>query len=80
MFASRAGVVRRIDTQAALADPRVLECYLKRAPGHRVVLPPDDYDSRLLGHVIFAPSSPGGVERELAAVAAEVGIEMEETV
>ena len=80
VFASRAGVVRRIDTQAALADPRVLECYLKRAPGHRVVLPPDDYDSRLLGHVIFAPSSPGGVERELAAVAAEVGIEMEETV
>ena len=79
LFASRAGAVRRIDTRAALADPRVLECCIRRAPGHRVVLPPENYDSRLLGHVIFAPSSPEGVEREVSEIAAKVGIEMEDT-
>ncbi len=58
LFADRPGIIRKIDDAELRADPRVLESYLKRGPGHHVVLPPEDYDSRLLGHVIFEPSDP----------------------
>jgi len=33
----------------------VAEVYLKRGPGHRITMPPEDYDSWILGHVIFHP-------------------------
>ncbi|MCE5279908.1 MAG: ATP-grasp domain-containing protein [Planctomycetaceae bacterium] len=59
LFAKRSGVILRLDASAVSADPRVREVYLKRAPGHEVRLPPADYDSRLLGHAIFKPSSTG---------------------
>ena len=56
LFAERAGVIRRIGDEELKRDPRVLETYLKRSAGHRVVLPPENYDSRVLGHVIFRPA------------------------
>ncbi|MCE5326001.1 MAG: ATP-grasp domain-containing protein [Planctomycetaceae bacterium] len=61
LFAKRSGVIQRLDASAISADPRVSEVYLRRAPGHEVRLPPADYDSRLLGHVIFDPSVSGGM-------------------
>jgi hypothetical protein len=39
-------------------DPRVKEIFIKRDSGHEITIPPDDYDSWLLGHVIFEPQ-PG---------------------
>jgi len=70
LFASQAGVISGFDVTALVDDRRVLECHLKRRPGHRVELPPDDYDSRLLGHVVFEPQADSDVAegcRELAA-------------
>ena len=78
LFADQAGVVRGIDTETLSEDDRVLECSLKYGPGHQVVLPPDDYDSRILGHVIFEPSADGDVVRECGHLAAKVLIEMGE--
>ena len=76
LFGDQAGVVRRIDTDGLSEDDRVLECALKYGPGHRVVLPPDDYDSRILGHVIFEPSTDGDIARECGEMAAKVAIEI----
>lgn len=54
-FATKSGTVRTLDDTALRHDKRVLEIFLKRSAGHRVIMPPDDYDSRLLGHAIFEP-------------------------
>jgi hypothetical protein len=64
LFASRCGVVSRIDPARLLADPRVLEVSLRRGIGHWVALPPEDYDSWWLGHVVFEPCSWDQVAEE----------------
>ena len=38
-----------------IADPRICEIHLPRITGHIVRMPPEDYDSWLLGHIIFEP-------------------------
>lgn len=77
LLAKRPGIIRMIDTQSLRKDPRVLECYLKHGPGHCVLLPPEDYDSRRLGHAIFKPSSSENIEEECLDLADKVKIEME---
>ena len=77
VFAMRPGVIRRVDLSSLYADRRVVECHLKRGPGHHVVLPPEDYDSRLLGHVIFEASDPADVENECAQICAKLSVDME---
>jgi biotin carboxylase len=53
VHARKSGVLQGIDTRQLASEPRVKQIHLIRTPGHRIVLPPDDYDSWLLGHVIF---------------------------
>ncbi len=62
LFARRGGVIRRLNASAIERDTRVREIYLKRATGHRVVLPPDDYDSWQLGYVIFEPDETSDID------------------
>jgi biotin carboxylase len=76
LFASQPGVITAIDTDKLRADPRVLQCYLKRSPGHEVILPPDDYDSRLIGHVIFRPDPTPAIESQCKIIAAGLRLEM----
>jgi len=79
LFSPYAGVIRALDAEFIHADPRVLECELTRGEGHHVVLPPEDYDSRLLGHAIFAPSSRHDIESECVEIADKLVIELEAT-
>ena len=76
LFATCSGQIEKIDSSVLLKDHRVVECHLKRAPGHRVVLPPEDYESRLLGHVIFEPTAPESIENECIEIASKLKIEM----
>jgi biotin carboxylase len=55
IFALSAGVVQDIDARALRSDDAIISCHFKAYPGCRVELPPKDYDSRVLGHVIFRP-------------------------
>ncbi|NNG02391.1 MAG: ATP-grasp domain-containing protein [Desulfobacteraceae bacterium] len=57
LHAAQSGELKTIDTTYLLEDPRVKKIHFIRKPGHRVTLPPDDYASWLLGHVIFIPVS-----------------------
>jgi len=63
-LASEAGVLGRLDTSRLLQIPCVEECYVKHRPGHCVTLPPMDYDSRILGHVIFRPSAGADIDSQ----------------
>lgn len=59
LLAGKAGVVREIDCGLLAADPRVRQVNIIRKPLDTIRMPPEDYDSWLLGHVIFAPSDDG---------------------
>ena len=76
LFAKCSGEIELIDSSALLKDHRVVECHLKRSPGHRVVLPPEDYESRLLGHIIFEPTGLKSIENECVEIASKLKIEM----
>jgi biotin carboxylase len=77
LFAQHGGTVKEIDEGGLRLDPRVQEVFIKRRPGHRVVLPPNDYDSRLLGHVIFRPTANTSLEAECAEMASKLDVVME---
>ena len=77
LFASHSGAVKEIDDGDLRRDPRVQEVLIKRKPGHRVILPPKDYDSRLFGHVIFKPKMITGLEAECAELAGKLKVVME---
>lgn len=76
LFGSDAGVIARIDARALRRDPRVVECRLKRRPGHRIILPPADYESRLLGHAVFDPQGADGIESACLELAAKLRLEL----
>jgi len=77
LFVQHGGAVKEIDEGDLRRDPRVQEVFIKRRPGHRVVLPPNDYDSRLLGHVIFRPTISTSLETECAELASKLKVVME---
>jgi biotin carboxylase len=77
LFAPHGGTVKEIDEGDLRLDPRVQEVYIKRRPGHRVVLPPNDYDSRLLGHVIFGPTASTSLEAQCSELASKLKVVME---
>ncbi len=76
LLAPRAGTIRRLDPDDILADLRVRECVITARPGERVVLPPDDYDSRRLGHAVFLPRT-GDLEGECRELAGKLTLEFE---
>lgn len=76
IFAPSAGIVKRIDIDAIDTDDRVREIRITRQPGHEVILPPIDYDSRLLGHVIFAPRNGRDPDRQSLEICRRVHVEM----
>jgi biotin carboxylase len=77
VHAHREGVVKQIHAEALESDPRIREVHLQRRPGHKIALPPEDYDTWLLGHVIFTPDGSAAVEKQCRDLAAAVRIEWE---
>jgi biotin carboxylase len=77
LFADRPGMITAMETDRIEKDARVREVYLKRSIGHTVVLPPDDYDSRILGHILFAPTSLHNIEKECRELVSMLEIQME---
>jgi len=77
LMAKKSGMIKKIGDRALRQDSRVKELRLKRRPGQRVVLPPDDYESRLLGHVIFKPVTPQSIETECDELESKLIVEIE---
>ena len=55
LHARNGGVLKKIDAKHLSRDSRVLEIHLPRRQGHIVRMPPEDYESWLIGHIIFRP-------------------------
>lgn len=77
LFARKGGIIRRLSAQSIQSDARVREVYLKRTTGHRVLLPPDDYDSWQLGHVIFCPDGLTDLEEQCRDLTSRLICEIE---
>jgi biotin carboxylase len=74
MHADKGGVLTRIESSHLLEDPRVKHLLVTRKPGHRITLPPKDYDSWLLGHVIIAPSNGRYPESQAMSISKTIAI------
>jgi biotin carboxylase len=77
LHARREGVIKCIHTEALEGDPRIREVHLQRRPGHKVTLPPEDYDTWLLGHVVFTPDRRAAIEKQCRDLADTVRVELE---
>jgi len=64
LHAGRNGVLRAMDDRSLRRDPRVRDVHLIRKPGHIIRMPPQDYDSWLLGHAIVEPFAEPDVEAQ----------------
>jgi len=76
LYAEKNGTLSRIDTRALERDARIQEIHLTRQPGHRIALPPEDYDSWLLGHILFVPDDRGPVEAQAVEILDRVRVEV----
>ncbi|MBI5675508.1 MAG: ATP-grasp domain-containing protein [Nitrospirae bacterium] len=75
LHAGKCGVLVKIDAQNLSRDPRVLEIHLPRHQGHIVRIPPDDYESWLLGHIIFRPDK-SDLENQFDELINQIKVEM----
>lgn len=64
LFSRKAGTLEDLDSSLLTSDPRVMEVSFYRRPGHRILLPPGDYFSRIIGHVIFRTGNIMDLEEE----------------
>lgn len=76
LSARRSGILQGIDASRLTGDPRVCELHLSRKQGHRITLPPEDYDTRWLGHVIFRPHGEASIETQCSELLSMVTIDI----
>jgi biotin carboxylase len=76
LFATQSGEIKLVDSSVLSKDSRVVECHLKRGSGHRVFLPPEEYESRVLGHVIFKPTGSDSIEKQCVEINSKLKVEM----
>ena len=77
LHAKRSGKVAKIDSNSLFLDSRTREISLVRETGHRVAMPPFDYDSWYLGYVLFQPASGLPVEQQCKELRRLLEVEME---
>jgi biotin carboxylase len=76
LHASRPGRLNRIDTRRLERDDRVRDLQVIRRVGHMIAMPPVDYDSWLLGHVIFLAHGDVDPELQCRALMAQLEVEI----
>ncbi len=53
LHAAKAGVLKKINVNGITDKPGIIKVQMLRSAGHVIKMPPQDYDSWLLGHIIF---------------------------
>lgn len=78
IHARQQGVLAGVDVGRVQADPRVAEIHISRQAGHVVVLPPFDYDSWILGYLIFRPDPHRDIELQCGELLDDIRIATED--
>lgn len=76
LHAYKEGIITSIDTTRIKTDSRVREIQLIRQAGHHITMPPMDYDSWYLGHVIFKPDPGIRLEHQLNEIRQKIDMEI----
>ncbi|MCG6909335.1 MAG: ATP-grasp domain-containing protein [Deltaproteobacteria bacterium] len=76
VLARRSGTLRSVDVDTVASDPRVMEIHVIQQPGHRITLPPADYESWLLGHMIFAPDDSADIHAQCNQLLDRIPVEV----
>jgi len=76
LHARQGGILKSVDANRLKQDPRVCEIHLIRKPGHVITMPPDDYDSWLLGHIIVAPVTNVELETQCQSLIEKIFVEI----
>ncbi|MEW5895063.1 MAG: ATP-grasp domain-containing protein [Candidatus Omnitrophota bacterium] len=76
LFAHRRGILNTLETSCICEDSRVIECHMNRKLGDAIKLPPEDYDLRILGHVIFEPQLERSLKEQCLELAKKVKVEI----
>ncbi|MFH2059595.1 MAG: ATP-grasp domain-containing protein [Pseudomonadota bacterium] len=77
IHAQKAGVLKGFNTDLLRDDKRIKQLYFIRKPGHVITMPPYDYDSWLLGHMIIEPSDNDYPETQCLLIAKRLGVDIE---
>lgn len=77
LFAHGEGTLRHVETGRLTDDPRVREVTLRRRAGDKILLPPRDYDSWILGHAVYIPEPGRPIERQNEELAGRIEVEWE---
>jgi len=77
VHARRRGSISAIRLWADRVRQEILETGWYREPGDRIVLPPEDYRSWIIGHVIFRPVPGEDIPEQIEAMAAAVEVRIE---
>ncbi|THB81641.1 MAG: ATP-grasp domain-containing protein [Desulfobacteraceae bacterium] len=77
IHASKSGVFKGYDTSLLADENRLKQIHIIRQPGHEILLPPDDYDSWLIGHMIIEPNSSSYPETQCFTIGKRLQMEIE---
>jgi len=77
LHAKKPGRIRAIRAEDLCQDQRVKDIRLIRQAGHTVTLPPLDYDSWYLGHVLFKADAQTDVQGQCDSLRRLLSVEME---
>jgi biotin carboxylase len=76
LHAGIGGTLKKVNVDQLQQDKRVDEVYLKHGPGHRITMPPQDYDTWILGHVIFHPDGHGAPQDQCRELLEKLVVEI----
>ncbi|MGE4319251.1 MAG: ATP-grasp domain-containing protein [Deferribacterales bacterium] len=71
IIADRSGIFDHVEIDE---DSRITKTLIDRKSGHEIILPPENYDSRILGFVIFTPDSSDTLKNQAESVRRSVRI------
>jgi biotin carboxylase len=77
IHARQGGIFRRINRAVVQENPRIKEIHVVRHPGDIIRMPPEDYDSFVLGNIIFTPENSGDLMSECSRLLDIFTVEIE---
>ncbi len=77
LLAKTGGRLKQVDVANLRRDRRVREIALTRRPGQHIEMPPSDYDSWVLGHIIFEPEGGKNLEEQCRELSGQIVVEVE---